>query len=323
MKISVCIPVYNVEAYIERCIKSVLNQSYQDFEIIVINDASSDKSMEIVKRLAKEDKRIMIYSNDNNMGLMWTRKEGYMRAKGDYITFLDSDDTLPPNALSYLYTAIDTSGADIVCGSMASITSKGVELTRHPNKLLYGNNTESAIKSVLHGDITHNMCGKIYRRELLQTYNYKTYKDVTHAEDFILFYQVLCNIKKIYIVTETVYNYYLYYSSSSNSVYGDNALRGLFLGEKQRYDIIYNKYPNLLTELYVNMTVNLALLAPSINNPKQINEYLWGYNIPYKINLYKILKFVPYNKLIKCLLSYYCSSLIKKIRFYRLRKLSK
>ena len=71
------------------------------------------------------------------------------------------------------------------------------------------------------------------------------------------------------------------------------------------------------------MTVNLALLAPSINNSKQINEYLWGYNIPYKINLYKILKFVPNNKLIKCLLSYYCSSLIKKIRFYRLRKLSK
>lgn len=305
------------------CLESVLEQSFQNFEIIVVNDASLDNSMDIVQSFAKKDSRIKVYNNIKNMGLMWTRREGYIRANGDYITFLDSDDTLPPNALLYLFNSIETSGADIVCGKIACITSAGVDQIRYPNKLLYGNDAESAIKSALHGDITHNMCGKIYRRNLLQTYDYKTYEYVTHAEDFILFYQVLCNIKNIALTPEVIYNYHFYSSSSSNSVYGENALRGLFLGEKQRYDIIYSKYPNLLTELYVNITTNLTLLAPSLSSSKIINEYLLNYSIPFRINFFKILKYVPNNKLMKCFFAYYCSNLYKKIRYYNIRKLNK
>ena len=218
MKISVCIPLYNVEQHIEKCINSVLQQSLQDFEIIIVNDASPDNSIDKVLSLAKKDSRIRVFNNPKNMGLMWTRREGYKRAIGDYIIFLDSDDTLPPNALEGLYSAIHNTDYDVVCGQIAYITSNNVSLDKYPNRLAYGTDAESAMKSTLRWEITHNLCGKIYKRELLQSYDYDTYEGVVNAEDAILFYQILTNVNRISTIPTVVYNYFMYDNSSSNVI---------------------------------------------------------------------------------------------------------
>lgn len=319
MKISVCIPVYNVEQHIEKCINSVLQQSLQDFEIIIVNDASLDHSMEKIMSYVSKDSRIRVYNNLRNMGLMWTRREGYKRAVGDYIVFLDSDDTLPTNALEILYKAIHNTNYDIVCGQIRYITNNSSSLDKYPNKLVYGTDSASAIKSTLRWEITHNLCGKIYSRKLLQSHHYDTYADVVNAEDAILFYQVLSNVETIYAIPDVVYNYYLDVDSSTNVELGQKALNGIFLWQKKRYEIINKSYQPLLEDLYVSMMLYLTGLAPSLNSRRLINGYLQKYQIPFRVNLINILKYTPMKKVAKSIISYYLCGVVKKLRYYRLR----
>lgn len=318
--VSVCVPVYKVEDYIEKCINSVLAQSLKNFELIVVNDATPDNSMEVVLALAEKDSRIKIYNNKENMGLMWSRREGYMRAQGDYIVFLDSDDTLPLDSLQLLYSAISETEADIVCGQIAYITNCEVSVDKYPNKLLYGTDRISVLKSVLNWEVTHNLCGKIYSRKLLQSYNYTTYKGIVNAEDALLFYQLLANVKKVETISHIVYNYYLYGTSSTNVELDAKALRGIFLWQKHRYDLITAYYPKLTKELYVSMTEYLTSLTPSLSSRMVINDYMRNYGVPFKISFFNIIRYIPPRKVFKCLLSYYLNRQVKKIRYHRLKR---
>ena len=114
-KISIIIPVYNVEKYISQCLDSAINQRLKDIEIIIVDDCGSDKSMDIAKEYAKNDSRIKIIKNRQNMGLFLTRCEGIKSATGEYILNLDSDDFLDLRACEIAYNAIkDGGGYDIV-----------------------------------------------------------------------------------------------------------------------------------------------------------------------------------------------------------------
>ncbi len=102
VKVSVIIPVYNVEAYIEECVSSVRNQTLKDIEIICVNDGTLDNSMETVRKAAAEDSRVLIIEKENG-GLSTARNAGLAHARGEYVYFLDSDDFIVPQALEYLY----------------------------------------------------------------------------------------------------------------------------------------------------------------------------------------------------------------------------
>ena len=92
--ISVIVPVYNVEKYLERCINSIINQTYKKLEIILIDDASSDDSWKVCEQIARKDKRIKIYRNEKNLGTSKTRSIGIQKSTGELIGFVDSDDTI-------------------------------------------------------------------------------------------------------------------------------------------------------------------------------------------------------------------------------------
>lgn len=113
-KVSIIIPVYNVEKYISECLESCINQTLKDIEIIIVDDCGSDKSMDIAKEYAKKDGRIKIIKNSKNMGLFLTRCEGIKSAMGEYILNLDSDDFLDLKACEIAYNAIKDGGYDIV-----------------------------------------------------------------------------------------------------------------------------------------------------------------------------------------------------------------
>ena len=115
-RISVIIPLYNQEKYIGKCIRSVLDQSFQDFEIIVVNDGSTDSSMKICRKYAKKDHRISIIEKQNE-GLSRARRDGFLKATGDYIFFLDSDDYISRDALIKLITLANKHNLDIVAGN--------------------------------------------------------------------------------------------------------------------------------------------------------------------------------------------------------------
>ena len=113
-KISLIIPIYNVEKYIEECLNSAINQTLKDIEIICINDCTKDNSMEIVEQFAKNDNRIKVIHHDKNKGLGAARNTGMKYANGEYLAFLDSDDYVDINFLECLYNKAQETKADIV-----------------------------------------------------------------------------------------------------------------------------------------------------------------------------------------------------------------
>lgn len=213
-KISVCVPVYKVEQYIARCLDSIQNQSLKDIEIIVVNDCSPDNSMKIVKRFAAMDSRIKIIEHDANHGLMVARRTGYIAASGDYITFCDSDDSLPPQALEELYKKAEEDKADIVSGCIEYVPVVGKRYNKI-NKLSYGTDRISVFHSLLTDELGHNMCSRLFRRDLLQNHDYETFEKSTNGEDGILFYQVVDNTTKVVTTDSVVYEYWQYFNIKS------------------------------------------------------------------------------------------------------------
>ena len=116
-KISVVVPVYNVEAYLERCLDSLINQTLSDIEIICVNDGSTDSSPEKLEEFAKKDSRIKIINQENG-GLSAARNTGIEAATGEYIGFVDSDDYVDLDFYEKLYNAATSHNADISCTSI-------------------------------------------------------------------------------------------------------------------------------------------------------------------------------------------------------------
>lgn len=129
-KISVIIPVYNVEQYLRECLDSVINQTLQDIEVICIDDCGTDSSCEIIREYAQNDARIKIAVHDKNKGLGAARNTGIKNATGDYLFFLDSDDYLLPEALEMLYSKIISSGSDMVGISALAFADDDSEYTK-------------------------------------------------------------------------------------------------------------------------------------------------------------------------------------------------
>lgn len=127
MKISVIVPVYNSENYVSRCIDSILNQTYKDFELILINDGSKDKSLEILKKYEKKDKRIIVI-DQKNMGVAKTRNKGIELANGEYIALVDNDDYLDQDYLEKFVSNCD--GYDVIVSGYRRVSEDKILFTK-------------------------------------------------------------------------------------------------------------------------------------------------------------------------------------------------
>ncbi len=258
-KVSICVPVYNVEKYIARCLESILSQSYENIEVIVVNDCTPDKSMEIVQSYADSDNRIRIINHETNRGLMWARRTGYMAATGDYITFCDSDDSLVPKAIELLVVRAMETGADIVSGLIKYVDTQGGEII-WKHSLKYGNDSEAVLKSLLKKEFGHNLCSKLFTKSILQDYDYWTIDKMVNAEDGLLFYQLLSNAKKIVMLHDVVYNYIKNATSSTHVEFSDNAINGIV----EFIDYVYessSRYPELESLKNHYLAIELNTLA--------------------------------------------------------------
>ena len=125
--VSVVVPIYNCEKYIEKCIKSILNQSFTNLEVILIDDGSTDKSGEICDYFAKQDNRVCVVHRENK-GVALTRKEGIDISNGEFITFIDSDDYIDKDFIKNLYNEQELSRADIVCCNSIDDHFRGINV---------------------------------------------------------------------------------------------------------------------------------------------------------------------------------------------------
>ena len=221
--ISVIVPVYNVEKYIERCVESVLTQTYKEFEIILVNDGSTDLSGEICEKLRTKDHRIRVFHQENK-GLSAARNRGLKEAEGEYITYIDSDDYVDALYLEILHRNAVLYEADIsVCGFQLAWeshkTKKRVRGSGDVN-LYSGRNAAAEIVEKNRSSMI-TAWGKLYHHSLRALLMYPEGK--IHEDEFVT-YRVLYAAKKVVETGEPLYYYFQRENSITNDTYSKSRL---------------------------------------------------------------------------------------------------
>lgn len=204
-KISVIVPVYNVEAYLPRCLDSILSQTYENIQLILIDDGSADGSGAICDAYAAKDGRVQAVHQEN-AGIGHTRNVGLSLCQGDYIAFVDSDDHLCPDALRRLYDRLCADGSDMAIGNCVRVYEDGAD-----SAPCYAFTDRAVSKEELleemavFGAIPFAPWGKLYRRACMDGV---VYPSVRIGEDTIAFPQILDRCRRISILSAPVYGYF-------------------------------------------------------------------------------------------------------------------
>lgn len=293
-KVSVVIPIYNVEDKVARCLESILTQSLHDIEVIVVDDGTPDRSMQVVDRYAAGDKRFRVVAHERNRGLMQARKTGYMMAKSDYVLFCDSDDYLPPHAVETFYDEAMRTGADVVSGDLMLVFPDDDRQEVRISVLRYGSAMIPVYKSLLLDEYHHNLCGKLFRRSLLQDYDYTTIEHFTNGEDGFLFYQVMEHVGKVVHLPKPLYCYVQNDKSSTRYRYGENAIHSICMLNQLRLKLA-EKYPEIKRYAQAKVSeVVSSLYARGYDKDANLDKYvvdcsLSGYASPVSVFKYNPL----------------------------------
>lgn len=209
--ISIIVPVYNVEEYLEKCLDSIRNQSYAFFEVILVNDGSTDKSLEICQEYAKKDNRFVIV-NQTNKGVSAARNNGLAVAKGSYITFVDSDDSIRSNYLEILYTNIKTENADL---SLCVWTGSDQKEPKSEETVCVWSQEETFYKCFKYHEIDGSVYAKLYKKECVEGVKFD--ENLKIGEDQIFVIQVLERCQKIVFQKKSLYTYLIRRTSAMKS----------------------------------------------------------------------------------------------------------
>ncbi len=220
MKISVIVPVYNVENYLEKCLNSLVNQTLQEIEILVINDGSTDNSQKIIDEFQEKfPQKIKTFSKENG-GLSDARNFGIDRATGDFLAFVDSDDYVSEKMLEEMYDLAIKNEAELVICNLQKVDEHGnvkQKLTQIPN---FSEKIDLEKNFSVFSDISYFACNKIFKRELFEG---KRFQKGMHFEDIELIPQLLLQCKTL-AKTDAFHYQYL---ERSNSISKSHTERGL------------------------------------------------------------------------------------------------
>ena len=309
IKVSVIVPVYNVEKYLKKCLDSLVNQTLKEIEIIIVNDGSPDNSQKIIDEYVKKYPNIKAYQKENG-GLSDARNYGINLANGKYLAFIDSDDYIDLKMLETMYNYATNNKLDIVvCDTINVYPEKEQYLISNYNY------SENNIKNYL---VSPPMaCIRLYNKKLFKNVSFK--KDI-YYEDLELTPKLVNQTNKIGFVNEGLY-YYLQRTGSimKQPIFNDKLL-DIFKVLESNYQELYNKYPDEIEYMYITHLLRTATLRflEYKNSKKYINKIRseiknkfpnWTKNIYYQKSSKKL-------KLI-CLLAYnkqiYLLKIIKKI----------
>lgn len=213
-QVSVIVPVFNTGKYLKKCIKSILTQRINNLEIIIVNDCSTDKSLEIINKIAENDPRIIIVNKQVNEGLELARRAGLELANGDYFYHVDSDDWLVPNTLHLLVNEAIESNADIVIANFYR-TLDGFGIIKQKSKVKTASKVlvvkDDFIKNYYKNFFGINlfpvsMCGKLYKKSFLRNLETELL-GFNLGEDLNYNIQVFPHATKILFFPTFVYNY--------------------------------------------------------------------------------------------------------------------
>lgn len=332
-KVSIIIPAYNCDKYIGKCIESVKNQTYENIEIVIINDGSTDKTKEVISSYISKDSRI-IYIEQKNSGPSTARNNGIDKSTGDYIVFIDSDDTVAINYVDRLLKVMLSEKNDITCCGYRDISIYG---NIDCSDFIYETN------DIKKQDFLYKVCqgtggvlwSKIFKKEIINKNNIRMNKDIFMCEDliFVLQYGSYCN--NFGYVDEYLYNYNRLndYSISSNisKTYLHNYIevckdieKLLLVNsfEKEVVDgIIANRIQSAITTIIDSevKSINSKGFRKVCNNIKNIisEEYIELYKSSFKtdnkLNKPYIL-FIKNNKIYSCIAYSFILNLLRNFK---------
>lgn len=298
--ISVIIPVYNVEKYLEKCVMSVLRQTYKDFQCILVNDGSTDDSGIIADGLAVKDDRILVVHQEN-MGLSGARNIGLSKAEGTYITYIDSDDYVAPTYLETLYNMITMTGSQVAVGGYCLDWPDQKKMTPNPNASILNHKrqtyTGQEAAAQIVRDSKRNMItawGKLYHKDLKLHLVFPRGK--THEDEFVT-YKVLYCASQVVVTSEPLYYYVQRGDSIMNRGYNEKRLDKL-LALREAVAFFHRKEDSVLERYaqkrYVlNLQIAWYRVKKIMPNRKdlhrQIRAQWWVYYKAYRKNIKLIL----------------------------------
>ena len=273
--ISIIIPIYNTEKYLKRCLDSIINQSYKNLEIILIDDGSTDSSSNICKKYLKKDKRIKYFKKENG-GLSSTRNYGLKKSSGKYIGFIDSDDVISIDMFLTLYNNLVKTSSDMSICEVVRF-KENVEFNNSNNYNIY--NSKEVLKIILEDKKICNFAvNKLYKKELMKDIEYPIGK---YQEDVGTTYKFIKNAKKIVYSDSKLYGYYsrnnsITKSLSTKFVYDyfemiekrSNELRNMDID-----DYLDLNKSNVILGIFIDLSQNKKLLK-DIKFSKYINNKL-------------------------------------------------
>ncbi len=293
--ISIIVPVYNGEKYLDCCIQSIVSQTYMDLDIILIDDCSDDNSLEICKKFAKQDNRIKVLSTEVNSGAAKARNIGLNAAQGEFIAFVDHDDFIDINFIKILFEKQQYYNADIVQCRFAKFKNFDNQeyVFSNVQDVIYDNN--KVLKTLLGREGVQScvLFNKIYRKDLFDTISFD---DGKYHEDVFIIHKILHKAKKIVFIDNALYHYRRSPDSFTLKPFSQARLDLLEAFEARIY---YFKKINL--ELYVLSIAQLAdTLINFYYNMKKCNyknkDDIYLIRSTFKI-YYKIIR--KYSKMIK------------------------
>ena len=238
--ISVIVPIYMIDRYVGLCIESIINQTYNNLEIILVDDGGKDRCPEICDLYAKKDSRIKVIHKPNG-GLVAARKTGLQQSNGKYISYVDGDDWIGKGFIEGLYTIAKTSGADIVCaGQSRDLFSQSVSFGNAlPTGIYEGEKLKELWKSMIsfgeyyRPGISTYVWNKLFKREIIMESQYNVDNRISIGEDAAVTYPALLKSYSVAVVDNVAYHYRQREDSmlKQSTRYGDEAQKLLYLYE--------------------------------------------------------------------------------------------
>ena len=312
VKVSIIVAAYNVEKYIERCMDSLINQTLYDIEIIVVNDGSTDSTLNILKRYNERDNRIIIVDK-KNAGLIEARKSGLVEAKGEYLLFVDGDDWIDIKTAEILYNKAKKDKLDIVCYNLCHAYDTWI---KSMDMYDFGIATDlEYLKLVLLNKVRANIVLQFLNRQFVINNNIEFPSNITYAEDLAITATLACNKPKAGSLYETLYYYYQRENSVtqqvSEKVFDVEIAINIIeetLKSKGLYEEYYNEFQYLMfIHLYYHRIIAVRYLGKihkelynrwvSKRVNLKTNEYYRGFikTIPFKERLKIELYNINYN----------------------------
>lgn len=282
MLFSIIVPVYNVELYLNKCLTSILNQQYNDFEIILVDDGSIDNSGIICDEFAKKnkDKCKCKVIHKINQGLISARRVGLKEAKGDYIIFVDSDDMIRPDMLKQLATTIKETSSDVIIYQWQNMDMNGNLLNYHSYlELPKGNiNKEKIIETVLSSSSLNSLCLKTCKRVLFDIdIDYSEFYYIQNAEDLLQSIPIFENAKTFTYIPESFYYYRANPTSLTHKI-GKNQYKNLDVVRPMLHKMIkrlnLNNQENQLTFFNTYLDCVFTTVVQVCSSNDKTNNYI-------------------------------------------------